>query len=354
MKNKLRAYRNTRLYLVLFVFVLLLVTALITFLLMELLHWLGVLQNWGLFAFVFLLGASVVIATALSPLFSEIVVRPYRKLMKATREIAAGHFDVRVALRGPFEAKQLAESFNLMAQELAGIETMRSDFVSHVSHEFKTPVSSIKGFAKLLQKEGLSEESRREYLDTIIREADRLTKLTDNALLLSKVERQGILSGESPFYLDEQLRKAALMLESLWEKKRLAVSFELPKCQVVANEELWTQVWLNLLQNAVKFTCEGGSMAVSLQKQETGALVRIADTGIGMDDETLKRIFDKFYQADPSRAAEGNGLGLALVKRIVALGGGSITVQSEPQKGSVFSVFVPYNLHKKGDMDAQK
>ncbi len=341
MKKITPNYKNTRIYLVITVFLLLLLTTGIVIGLFFLFSALNLAPSWNLFTVLFFLIGSVVIGTALSALVGEIVVRPYRKLMEATEEIAAGNFDVRVAITGPLEARKLADSFNRMAQELGSIETMRSDFVSNVSHEFKTPAASIKGFAKLLKKDTLSPENRHAYLDTIIKEADRLTHLTHNALLLSKVERQEILTEKSDFYLDEQLRKAALLLQQEWEQKDLTLTTDLQKCLLRGDEELLMQVWINLISNAIKFTPAGGSIDLRLGLEEHRAVVRVADSGVGMDEEALRHIFDKFYQADASHSVAGNGLGLALVKRIVHISGGHMSVESVLGQGSSFYVYLP-------------
>ncbi len=341
MKRRSTRWRNTRLYLVAFVFLLLLVTGVLVMGVFMLLDALGLTPRNLFLLLTYLVTVSAVIGTVLSAILGELVVRPYRKLMAATREIAEGNFNVRVDLRGPFEAEQLAESFNRMAQELSGIETMRGDFVSNVSHEFKTPVASIRGFAKLLKKDTLSPESRSNYLDIIIRESDRLTQLASNVLLLSKLEKQEIVTERGEFLLDEQLRRAILMLAPEWTRKGIEIAADLADFPFRGSEEMLMQVWINVIGNAVKFTEEGGNVTVSLCAEGGYAVVTVADTGVGMDAEVIGHIFDKFYQGDESHSTQGNGLGLALVKRIVEMNGGRLTVESEPGRGTTVYVYLP-------------
>ncbi|MDR2656772.1 MAG: HAMP domain-containing histidine kinase [Oscillospiraceae bacterium] len=277
--------------------------------------------------------SSLSIGTVMSVIATKTMTRPFHELVDATNKIAAGRFDTRIELHGIREAELLADSFNKMAKELGGIETLRSDFIRNVAHEFKTPVASIKGFAKLLRKDNLSPESRNEYIDIIIREAERLAQLSSNVLLLSKLENQEIETDRHSFLLDEQLRRVILMMEPEWRRKRIGVTADLDECEYCGGEELLTQVWINLIGNAIKFTPDGGSVTVTLRSRPEPT-VRIADDGVGMSGETIQHIFEKFYQADPSRSVKGNGLGLPLVKRILEMSDGGITVTSEEGKGT--------------------
>ncbi len=338
---KKKKYRNITLYLSIFVFLILLVTSILVGIILTVLHTFGLLVNSNLYAILLLVAFSVIIGTLITLIFSAFIVGPYRKLNEATKEIADGNFNVQVDLKGPYELEQLAENFNLMAKELGSIETMRSDFVSNVSHEFKTPIASIKGFAKLLKKNTLSDESRNEYLDIIIKESDRLTKLTGNILLLSKIERQEIITDHSTFLLDEQLRRAILMTEPNWSVKGLSLVTELPELRYTGSEELLMQVWVNLLGNAIKFSKNGGQISVSLANENNYTIVKISDSGIGMSEEVIKNVFDKFYQGDKSHSMEGNGLGLALVKRIIEMSKGYLTIESEESMGTSVSVYLP-------------
>ena len=239
---------------------------------------------------------------------------------------------------------ELIESFNLMTEDLSGIEMFRSDFINTFAHEFKTPIVSIRGFAKQLKNENLTEEERREYIDIIISESERLTKLSSNVLLLSKLENQSILSDYSVFSLDEQLRSDILLLEKQWTQKNLEIEPELDEVQYCGNAEVLSQLWVNLLSNAIKFTPEGGKIVIRLTKDSEWVKVMVRDNGIGMSPETLQHVFEKFYQGDRSHSVEGNGLGLALVKRIVELCGGNISIESEARNGSTVYVSLPIQM----------
>ena len=268
-------------------------------------------------------------------------LRPIRNLTEATKEIASGNFDVRVETGRRHELERLARSFNEMAKELSSIETLRTDFVSNISHEFKTPIASIRGFARQLKKDTLSETQRNEYLDIIISESDRLTRLSSNVLLLSRLESSDRIYEKAEFSLDEQIRRSILTMEPQLSNKRLEVETDISAVRITADEEVLNHLWTNLLTNAIKFSPDGGTIKVSLAKTRNEAIAAIADNGIGMDEEVVKRIFDKFYQGDPSRATEGNGLGLSLVKRILELENGKISVASELGRGSCFTVSLP-------------
>jgi signal transduction histidine kinase len=288
-----------------------------------------------------LLTVSLSIGTMIAIFAGKRFLRPIRNLTEATKEIASGNFAVRVDARGKYEMERLTESFNDMARELSGIETLRNDFVSNISHEFKTPIASIRGFARRLKRNSLTEGQREEYLDIIIAESDRLTRLSSNVLLLSSLDSTEKVYEETEYPLDEQLRRSIILLDPQLSRKQLEVEAELAPVRIFANEEMLSHLWLNLLGNAIKFSPQGGVVRVSLRASGGEALVGISDMGAGMDGEVKKRIFDKFYQGDPSRATEGNGLGLSLVKRILELEKGKIDVDSEPGKGTCFTVTLP-------------
>ena len=238
---------------------------------------------------------------------------------------------------------ELIESFNVMTEDLSGIEMSRSDFINTFSHEFKTPIVSIRGFAKQLKNENLTEQERREYTDIIIAESERLTKLSSNILLLSKLEHQTILSEQNEFSLDEQLRSDILLLEKQWSGKNIDLFPDLDEVSYCGNSEVLSQLWVNLLSNAVKFTPEGGRIEVRLTKDSEWIKVMIRDNGIGMNKDTLDHVFEKFYQGDHSHATQGNGLGLPLVKRILELCGGTVSIESEEENGTTVYVSLPRN-----------
>jgi len=268
-------------------------------------------------------------------------VMPILKLNKATQEVAKGNFDIQVINHSRDEVGQLTNSFNMMIQELKRIEYLRKDFINSVSHEFKTPLASIQGFAKLLQKGNLSLEERQEYTDIIVEETERLSRLSSNILRLSSLDNQEFIDRRTYFSLDEQIRKTIVLLEPEWSKKNISFDLELDDLRYQGDEELLQQVWINLLNNAVKFSHENGKIAVSLGRTASAVKVEISDEGIGMSEEIMLRIFERFYQGDKSHSRDGNGLGLPLVKRILELCGGSIHVTSKLHEGSTFTVELP-------------
>lgn len=287
-----------------------------------------------------LFGLCILLGSALTALFSKKALNPIRKVIEATQKVAGGDFEVRVNVKGIDELRELSQSFNKMTHELSSIETLRSDFVNNFSHEFKTPIVSIRGFAKLL-KGNVSEEEKQEYLDIIIAESERLAALSTNVLNMSKYENIEIITDKGLFRLDEQIRMAVVITEPRWSSKDMNVNVELDRVSFMGNEDLTQQIWLNLLDNAIKFSDSGGMIHVSLAKISGGVEFRLKDNGPGMDEQTKSRVFDKFYQGDTSHTKAGNGLGLAIVKRIVDLCGGTVAVESELGKGSCFTVFLP-------------
>ena len=269
-------------------------------------------------------------------------LKPINDLVQAMREVSQGDFSVRVDAEDVSgDMGRLVTSFNDMASELGGLELFRKDFINNFSHEFKTPIVSIKGFARQLERDDLTEEQRREYLDIIISESERLANMSGNVLLLSKLENQTIVTDKTRYRLDEQLRKCILLLEKSWTQKDLELDLDLNEVEFYGNEEMVQHVWVNLLGNAIKFSPRGGTLGVRLTREGNDAVVTVGDTGPGMDDDTRRRIFEKFYQGDTAHAAEGNGLGLSLVKRIVDLCQGSVDVESAPGQGSAFTVRLP-------------
>lgn len=284
----------------------------------------------------------IILGTILTAFMSRVMLQPLWELNKATAEVAKGNFSVRVKVPKDEEYGMLARNFNKMAEELSGIETLRGDFISNVSHEFKTPLASIQGFAKLLQDESLSKEDRHEYTQIIIDETSRLSKLASNILKLSKLENQTTIGKKTRFSLDEQIRKIILMLEPEWSKKNIDLDIALDDIYYYGNEELMGQIWQNIINNAIKFTPQDGEIKVQLYQTESNITARISDNGIGISHEAKEKIFEKFYQGDHSRKTEGNGLGLALVKRIVDLCEGKIYVENLYEGGVCFVVELPF------------
>ncbi len=270
------------------------------------------------------------------------VIRPVEAIIEATSKVAKGDFTVRVSAENASgEVKELVNSFNAMTEELGSTEIFRSDFIRDFSHEFRTPIVSMKGFAKQLKNPNLTEEERQQYCDIIISESDRLANMSSSILLLSRFENQQIISDKARYRLDEQLRDSLLLHEKEWEKKNLELEVELDPIEITSNADVLFHVWNNLISNAIKFTPDGGKITLSAKANEECAIVTVRDTGIGMTEEQMKHAFDKCYQADPSHTGKGNGLGLCIAKRICTLAGGSISVRSKISEGSVFTVVLP-------------
>lgn len=290
---------------------------------------------------------STIIGTAITLFVSRHYFKPLDDLIKSQKKIAKGDFSARVETprsEAPESGNILSElvsGFNAMAEELGSTEMFRNDFINNFSHEFKTPIVSIKGFAKQLANDNLDEQQRKEYIDIIISESDRLSTMSTNILLLTKFENQQIVTDKTEFYLDEQLRKCILLLEKQWTKKNLDLELNLGEVKYYSNEEMLSHVWLNIIGNAIKFTPDNGKITVKCSQDSSAVTVKISDTGIGMDDKTVKRIFDKFYQGDTSHTMKGNGLGLPLSKRVIDLCAGKITVKSQPDRGTTFIVKLP-------------
>lgn len=325
------------------VFLILLATMIVVFALMTLLTCVGVLNRTELPRMPMLLFAliSIVLGTILSIFFSSKPLKPFRAIMDATDRIADGDYSVRLDLKGPEELRILSDKFNHMAKELSSVEMLRSDFVNHFSHELKTPIVSIRGFAKALKWDDLTEDERSDYLDVIIRESERLCALSTNVLTLSKFEQQTILTDVRPFNLTEQIRRTIALLYNKWSEKHIDVRFDAEDLTYSGNAEMLHHVWINLLDNAVKFSPEGGVIAIDVLSCDSGVKVRYQDQGEGMSPDAIAHAFDKFYQGDPAHATQGNGLGLSIAQRIVALHKGKISVVSAPSKGSTFEIWLP-------------
>ncbi len=270
-------------------------------------------------------------------------LKPFRALIDGMNRLSHGDFQARLPvprLRTE-EFVQVTESFNRMAEELSNTELLRKDFVNNFSHEFKTPITSIRGFARILQGDELTEEERKEYLSIIAAESDRLSRLAHNVLLLSKVEHQGIVSQQSPFHPAEDIRLTILALEPTWTKKALTFELELEELTFSGNQELLRHVWSNLIENAIKFSAQGQEIHVRLFTAGGRLCFEVTDFGIGMSQETCQRVFEKFYQGDSARTTPGNGIGLSIVKSVVLLHGGDIAVSSSPGQGAQFSLQLP-------------
>ncbi len=284
------------------------------------------------------------LCTVIDALRRRIMVdRPVRKIVRAAEQIAKGNYSVRIEPLGSFNRAdgldEVAECFNKMAEELSGVQTLQSDFIANVSHELKTPLTVMQNYGTLLQDPTLTREEQIRYAKAVTDACRRLSDLVTNILRLSKLENQQIYPHVQEYDLSEQLCECMLSFEQVWEKKGIDIRAELSQpVTVCADPELLSLVWNNLLSNAFKFTGEGGIVRVSLSVQEEWVCVAVSDNGCGISPEVGRHIFDKFYQGDPSHATGGNGLGLALVKRVVDIVGGEIGVESTPGSGTVFTV----------------
>lgn len=272
--------------------------------------------------------------------------KPIEEFSEAAHKVASGDFSVYLPPCNTADKYThldvLFMDFNKMVEELGSIETLKTDFFTNVSHEIKTPIAVIQNHAYLLQKEELTEEERKEYTDTIIQSTKKLSDLIMNMLKLNKLEKQTIKPVPQPYDICAQLCDTALMFEDIWERKNIEFIVDMEdRAEVSADEGLLELVWTNLLSNAMKFTPEGGTITLKQVSDAEKVIVSVADTGCGMDEQTKKKVFEKFYQGDTSHSTEGNGLGLALVKRIIELSDGEISVESTEGKGSVFTVVLP-------------
>jgi len=279
--------------------------------------------QWLFFAII-----SVMVGTILSAVFMRRPLRPFSQLLDALIRISKGDYSVRLNLRGAHMIRELNQNFNHMASELASIEMLRTDFINNFSHEFKTPIVSISGFAKMLKRDNLTAEERAEYLDIIITESDRLTTLANNVLSLSKIENQHILTDTKIVNISEQIRLAVAMLAQKWEDKRIDIRFDAEEMYLCGNEDMLKQIWLNLVDNAIKFSPEYGTVHIDARQQAMGMVVSVMNEG-ELPEDVLAHIFDKFYQGNTSHTEQGNGLGLTIAKKITELHGGTLQVANK-------------------------
>lgn len=304
------------------------------------------LGRWRLFHFLLFpqaaLVSSIVIGTTLSAIVYHRFFKPIDRLIRLTERVKEGDYSVRVdSEHAVGNIATLIHSFNGMTEQLSSVEMLKSDFIGTFSHEFKTPIVSIRGFAKQLRRPDLTEQERTEYIDIIIHESERLTTMSTNVLLLSRFENEQTIGECKEFLLDEQIRTCILMLEKSWDSKNIVLDLALEETPMYSNPSVLEHIWINLLTNAVKFSPEGGEVHVSCYAEGEDAVIVVRDRGEGMTEQTASRIFEKFYQGDTSHSCAGNGLGLSIVKRIVELADGQITVNSEVGKGATFRVILP-------------
>ena len=293
---------------------------------------------------IWVLVASSAVAGIIALLLNHRILRPIRNLGSAMNRVAGGDFKLRIdSTSRSGDIQQLYKDFNVMVSELEKTEVLQSDFVSNVSHEFKTPINAIEGYTMLLQDTDGATPEQREYVDKILHNTRRLSSLIGDILLLSKVENQTIAREETEFRLDEQVRQSILSLEPQWSEKETDFDVELEEISYRGDERLLMHVWNNLIGNAVKFNPPNAAVRLRLSRSDGGVIFTVEDEGPGIPPEAQKHIFDKFYQGDSSHREEGNGLGLALVKRILNVCGGEIAQENLPGRGCRFTVRLPEN-----------
>lgn len=276
-------------------------------------------------------------------LFSRYFVNSIRSITSASEQLATGDFSVRLSSDRQDELGQLMRTFNDLAKALANMDDVRKQFVSNVSHEMQSPLTSIKGYTKALKDGLVPEADQKEYLDIVHQEVNRLSRLSNNLLRMASLDAEKDLIKLENYRLDEQIRRVVLSTEPLWREKNISVELDLTKTYIHADQDLMEQVWLNLIVNAIKYNRENGEIYLSFYKDEADLVIRINDTGIGIDQEDLPYLFDRFYKVDQSRSEyrSGNGLGLSITKKIVLIHNGSIDVVTEKDVGTTFFVRLP-------------
>lgn len=285
---------------------------------------------------------STVIGLLIAFLLSRTVLEPFDRLIEGMSLLAKGDFSVRMNFGDRKYYKNLVTSFNRLATELQNTEIFRSDFVNNFSHEMKTPIASVNSLISLLKNDDLPKAKRIKYLSIIEEEMDRLTSMTTNVLNLSKIENQQILTEKTVFNLSEQIRNCVLLLEKKWTKKRLDLSLTFDEFFINANEDMLKQVWINLIDNAIKFSNEGGEFGVKISSDDAYVEVIVENTGSQVSEEEQEKIYNKFYRSKNNEGKDGNGIGLSIVKHIVDLHDGRIFVKSQNDK-TAFTVILPKN-----------
>ncbi len=272
------------------------------------------------------------------------IMTPLTRVSDATQKIANGDFSVRLKESGrDTEIGRLQSNFNRMAKELEGNEILKKDFAANMSHQFKTPLSIIKGYSSLLAEESISDEDRIKYATLITRESERLALLSENILKLSKLESQGLISSPKKFLLDDQILQSIVRLQPKWEAKNIEFIIDIPMTYYTGDEELLSQVWFNLVDNAIRYSEKDSEITVTMKKSSKQIVVSVSDNGMGMDEETKKRAFSRFYRGSSVHGKGGSGLGLPIAAKIIELHAGSIEIESEPNKGTCITVILPVN-----------
>jgi signal transduction histidine kinase len=279
-------------------------------------------------------------------LFAKHLIRPITKLTEATKEITRENFQYPLKIDRNDEIGQLVESFHTMQKQLQHNEETRKSFINNVSHDFQSPLMNIQGYAELLLSQKVTDDESREYLQVIDQESKRLSNLTKQLLLLTSLDQNAYPMRVSEVQLDEQIKQTVRRNQWRLQEKEIEVSYKLPSIQMRVDAELMSNVWDNLLTNAIKYNAHGGNIWISLIRDEATVMVTFKDTGIGMSQEAVSQVFDRFYRVDTSRKRDGTGLGLSIVKQIIDLHGGEIRVDSEVGKGTTFTIILP-NINRK-------
>lgn len=303
--------------------------------------WFNVIWTTGFF--------TIFVALIINSLTIKTVIKPIKAVSDAMQQVTRGNFDIQLEVVGNDEISVLQRNFNTMTEGLKQNEEMSKNFASIVSHEYKTPIAAITGYAQLLYNGGLEEEEEKQYIKTILEQSKRLSNLSVNMLQLARLDSNTVGMSKEMFSLDEQIRNVIVNMENLWEQKNIEMDINLDKAQVYCNSQMLYHVWENLLSNAIKFTPENGKITVTCQVSDNYAVVKVADTGCGISPENIPHIFERFYKSDSEVNADGNGLGLAITQKIIQLSGGKVSVESEAGKGSLFTVTLPafdYNAEK--------
>ena len=337
-KDEIKQRLELRILVSLCIFIILFISILVSAILVYLLIEFRIIRffNKDSLSFVYLILFMMITSWAIGGIISfvllKIPLRPINYYISQINELTKGNFKTRLKkmpiLPNHPTVLEITNSFNKLAEELENTEMLRSDFINNFSHEFKTPIVSIAGYAKLLKRSDLTDLQRKEYIDIIEKESLRLSAMATNVLNMTKVENQGILTNITKFNVSEQIRNSFLILEKKWIKKDIIFNIDFLEYEIEGNEELLKHVWINLIDNAIKFTSYKGQIEVSITQNEKDTVVSFMNSGSEISEDEIKKIFNKFYQIDQSHSTEGNGIGLSLVKKIVELHHGTIEVKS--------------------------
>ena len=297
-------------------------------------------QNNGWVPLMLLAISCVTLGIIGSALATKFIFKPYKTLMNSMIELSNGDYSTRVSFGKTNTLKAAEKSFNILAEELSRTEMLHSDFINNFSHEFKTPIASINGLLELLKRDDLPQEKRKEYISIIEEETKRLLDMSTKVLDLSKIENEKELKSARKYNLSEQIRSCIVLLEKKWEKKNLSLNLDFDEYEIRANYEMLMQVWINILDNAIKFANRDSELLVEISKEIGYLIIEITNTGLPIKDEDKEKIFSKFFQAENNNTKEGNGIGLSIVKHIVTLHKGTIKAKSENSK-TTFTVKLP-------------